>query len=187
MTNPKSLTWTQVKKQIEPFSQAGLLDLIHQLYKVSDINKGFLTARFQPEATLGSKELETMKQRIRKYMCPSPSSYNDYFATPKYGPARKIITDYKKTQDTLGTLDLMLTYVEAGNEFTNAYGDIDGPFYDSLCSMLDTFEKLLKTDMENSLPYFKERLQLLAQSAKDIGWGYGDYVAGAVTSWGINY
>lgn len=51
----KNLTWTQVKKHIEHFSQASLLDLVHQLYELNDLNKAFLTVRFQPDATFGSK------------------------------------------------------------------------------------------------------------------------------------
>jgi len=33
----------------------------------------------------------------------------------------------------------MLHYVETGTEFTNTYGDIDEPFYNSLISMLNQF------------------------------------------------
>ena len=172
-TKSNSLTWTQVKKHIQDFSQPALLDLIHQMYTASDINKGFLTARFRPEATLGSQELETMKQRIHRLMCPKLSSYDD---NPQPREARKIITDYKKTKDTLGTLDLMLAYVEAGNEFTCTYGDIDSAFYDSLCSMLDSFARLFQTASDEHMLHFQERLKHLAHTASGIGWGYGDYV-----------
>jgi hypothetical protein len=179
---PKSMTWTQVKKHIQDFSQASLLDLIHQMYNASDINKAFLTACFQPEATLGSKELTDMKKRIHRLMCPNLNSYN---ADPQIREARKIITEYKKTKDTLGTLDLMLAYVEAGNEFTCTYGDIDSPFYDSLCSMLDAFAKLFQQSPDEYRPYFQDRLQALARSASNIGWGYGDYVSDVAKELGV--
>ena len=51
------MTWLQVKKHLQNFGQAALLDLVHHMYNVSDINKAFLTARFQPGSTLDSKEL----------------------------------------------------------------------------------------------------------------------------------
>jgi hypothetical protein len=38
--------------------------------------------------------------------------------------ARRTIRDYRKaTSDLAGTVDLMLTYVESGTEFTNRFGD----------------------------------------------------------------
>jgi hypothetical protein len=172
-SKPKKLTWTQVKKHIESFSQASLLDLVHQLYEASDNNKAFLTTRFQPEATFGSHELEIMKKRIHRMMCPGVHSANGY---PQLREARKIITDYKKTKDHLGTLDLMLTYVEAGNEFTCLYGDIDEPFYNSIESMLDSFAKLFREDSRQYGAYFAERLKQVARDASGIGWGYGDFV-----------
>lgn len=181
-TKTKALTWTQVKKRIENFSQLALLDLIHQLYQASDNNKAFFTARFQPEATLGSKELEALKKRIHRLMCPGIHSANGY---PQLREARKIITEYKKTKDKLGTLDLILAYVEAGNEFTCLYGDIDGPFYDSLCSMLDSFAKLFQESSDEYRPYFLERIQHLVLSSSDIGWGYGDYVHDVAKELGV--
>jgi len=178
----KNLSWTQVKEPIQNYSQAALLDLVYQLYQLNDINKAFLTARFQPNATLGSKELNAMKKRIHRLMCPGVHSANGY---PQLSEARKIITEYKKTKDIVGTLDLMLTYVEAGNEFTCLYGDIDEPFYDSVESMLESFDKLLRESQKQYLPYFEERLKHLAHTSSNIGWGYGDYVAGVVEELGI--
>jgi hypothetical protein len=43
----------------------------------------------------------------------------------------------------MGTLDLMLTFVEMGTQFTAQYGDIDEPFYEGLELMLDDFRDLL--------------------------------------------
>jgi hypothetical protein len=185
MPKAKALTWTQIKRHIQDFSQAGLLDIIHELYKANDLNKVFLTARFQPGATLESRELLGFKKQIHKYMCPNPTSSNEYFLNLKYGPARKIITNYKKTKDVLGTMDLMLTYVEAGNEFTQTYGDIDGPFYDSVCAMLDSFVKVFMACEDEAMPYFKERLQQLARDSQGIGWGYSDHVRETIRSLGL--
>ena len=181
---PKSMTWTQVKKQIQGFSQAGLLDLIHQMYNANDLNKAFLMARFQPEATLGSTELEAMKKQIHRYMCRRHTTAYNYYLVPKYGPARKIITEYKKTKDVLGTLDLMLAYVEAGNKFTQTYGDIDARFYDSVCAMLDAFAKLFRQSPEAYMPHFQERLRQLSRKSAGIGWGYSDHVKATISELG---
>lgn len=178
-TKQKALNWTQVKNQIQDFSREALLDLIHHLYKASDLNKAFLTARFQPDATLHSKELVALKKRIYRLMCPNIRSSNN---NPNLREGRKIISDYKKTGDVLGTLDLMLVYVEAGNEFTQCYGDNDAPFYDSLCNMMAAFAKLFQQNPQDYRPFFQERLQHLYRASSGIGWGYSDDIRATLES-----
>jgi hypothetical protein len=46
--------------------------------------------------------------------------------TPNLLVAARLITGYRQvTGDVLGTLELMLTFVETGTRFTNEFGDID--------------------------------------------------------------
>lgn len=96
--------------------------------------------------------------------------------------ASRPIEDYRQlTGDLLGTLDLMLTFVEMGTKFTNEYGDIDEPFYEGLELMLDDFRDLLLANPalyeEGNLAW---RLTKLARSTWGVGWGYGDYVTGEI-------
>jgi len=64
--------------------------------------------------------------------------------TPNMLVAARPIADYRQaTADILGTLELMLAFVEAGTRFTNEYGDIDEPFYEGLELMLADFRELL--------------------------------------------
>jgi hypothetical protein len=96
--------------------------------------------------------------------------------------AAQSVDDYRQlTGDILGTLDLMLTYVESGTRFTADFGDIDDPFYDALETMLVAFGDLL---LANPQLYeqadFSLRLPHLASKAGWMGWGYGDYVTAKV-------
>ena len=79
-------------------------------------------------------------------------------------------------------LDLMLTFVENGTRFSDKYGDIDEPFYESLELMLDDFRNLL---LDNPNLYetgdFSLRLPRLLNMASWMGWGYGDYVTEQVS------
>ena len=93
------------------------------------------------------------------------------------------VTNYRQlTGDVLGTMDLMLTFVEMGTRFTDQYGDIDEPFYEGLELMLADFRDLLLAN-----PYLYEEgdlsLQLppLVRDAGEMGWGYGDYVTEQVS------
>ncbi len=120
--------------------------------------------------------LATYRQRINE----------DFFGEDEWGTPQmpnmlvtaRLIAGYRQAGgDLLGTLDLMLTFVEAGTRFTNDYGDIDEPFYEGLELMLDDFQKLLLVHPnlyeEGDLA---QRLAKLRRDAGPIGWGYGDYV-----------
>jgi hypothetical protein len=88
---------------------------------------------------------------------------------------RKAINDSKKAvNDPSGTIELMVHYIDMGNQFTLDYDDMYEAFYDSLASMLESTLKLLvKADapiLENYVP----ELQRIIHSASGMGWGYYD-------------
>jgi hypothetical protein len=103
--------------------------------------------------------------------------------TPNMLVASRLITGYRQTTgDILGTLDLMLTFVETGTRFTNTFGDIDEPFYEGLELMLDDFrEQLFAHPHLYREADLAPRLTRLLRNAGDLGWGYGDYVTEQVT------
>jgi hypothetical protein len=106
---------------------------------------------------------------------------DDEWGVPQYPNmlvAARPISDYREqTMDVLGTLELMLAFVEAGTRHTQKYGDMDEPFYEGLELMLGDFADLLLAH-----PHLYEEANLarrVAQLAKDaswVGWGYGDFV-----------
>jgi len=136
-------------------------------------------------ATTSSQRNEVLLEKYRKRIEES------FFATDDWGMpdlpnmlvAARPVTDYRQlTDDILGTLDLMLAFVEMGTRFTAQYGDIDEPFYDGLELMLDDFRMLL---LANPHVYDKGDLSLrlprLEKDAGWMGWGYGDYVTDQVS------
>ncbi len=99
---------------------------------------------------------------------------------------RKAISEYKKASgDFEGTIDLMLVYVESGTAFTDQYGDIDMPFYDSLMSVLRKIAEELQGSDEGAEIYTRHRKRFLAiqRTAGGMGWGYGDFVMETVGNW----
>jgi hypothetical protein len=98
--------------------------------------------------------------------------------SPNMLVAARLITGYRQvTGDVLGTLELMLTFVETGTRFTHEFGDIDEPFYEGLELMLADFRDLLLAhpDLYEQAD-LAPRLAKLARDAGWLGWGYGDYV-----------
>jgi len=77
----------------------------------------------------------------------------------------------------VGKLELMIYYLEQGNQFTVDYGDIDEPFYSSLESMFNRVLLELEQQPENIQATYLPRLESIVESAQDIGWGYYDYIS----------
>jgi hypothetical protein len=164
----KGGSWGQIKNQLKDFNRQQLLALLKDLHDFSPQNKNFLAARFAREDSTAA--LEGYRQRIIKCF-PLKG-----FGLPKLREGRAAIRQYQKaTSDLRGTIELMLTYVESGTEYTMTFGDIDEPFYDSLSSVLREFTKKI-TSVEGISHYshFRERVLRLRRVVGRIGWGYGD-------------
>lgn len=164
-----SIAWAEVKKQLKSFDEHQVFDLIKGLYELSPENKRFVGARL---GQADGESLDAYKREIAECLNPPIDDPIDLRR------GRKAISSYKKAvpKDLEGCLDLMLVYVESGNSFTMDYGDIDEPFYDSLCSMMSSIQKLApKVGIEAHADCAK-RLKVMDEMP-DIGWGYSDWLA----------
>jgi hypothetical protein len=145
--------------------------LVKDLHDASPENRDFLRARFDAENS-GGEALEKYRRKIIEQFVPQRG-----FGKLKLAEARKAIRDYRKaTGNVAGTIDLMLTYVENGTEFTQQFGDINEAYYNSLESVLNELGGLLRREGRENYPKCRDRLARVEQLASHIGWGYGDYV-----------
>jgi hypothetical protein len=95
------------------------------------------------------------------------------FPDARVSIARKAISDYKKVASSkYGIADIMLAYVESGVVYTNEFGDIDRPFYNSMVSMYENTLKFLAK--EQMLAEFDDRLLTVVKDTHGIGWGFHD-------------
>lgn len=139
------------------------------------VNEAIVKEEGGPSFTTVGLDIEAYRQRVKDAFFPA----RFHEGLPTLWEGQRAVSDYRKlTGDIAGTLDLMLTYVEAGTRFTNTYGDIDESFYESLEAMLDDFADLLLAHpelyTEKGIP---QRLVLLEREVYGIGWGYGDYAS----------
>lgn len=95
------------------------------------------------------------------------------FAKARLSVARKAVNDYKKVcRDPAASVDMMLFYVEQGVKFTDAYGDIDEPFY---CSIESMFASAIKAiDQYGLHGVAKQRCRQIVQDTSETGWGFHD-------------
>ena len=160
-------TWSDVKPALVNLEQKQLLRLVADLYRFSKENQAFFHARFG----VGDDPLAPYKKTIDECMYP------DVFKNKpiQISKAKKAISNYSKAiGDPLGETELMVFFVECGNNFTLDYGDIDEGFYDALNRMYQrAIKKVLNLPEENQRE-FQDRLKEIMTSSSHIGWGYHD-------------
>ncbi|MEM9272951.1 MAG: DUF6155 family protein [Cyanobacteria bacterium P01_F01_bin.143] len=165
MTQTK-INLTILKKQLKTRSQEELIRDIAELFKRFQPVKDYYQIQLYPEE---QKQVAAKYKKIIK---------DEFFPARGYGRAKlsvakKAITEYKKVNQTsVGLVDIMLFYVEQGVKFTNAYGDIDEPFYISMEGM---YEKAVKEIVKYRLKdNFQKRCQKIVLDTSGMGWGFHD-------------
>lgn len=168
------MSWTELDKQLQELPANEIIKLIKGLHDLSAQNKAWLKAKLLPIAQ-DTKYFEDCRRKVANYVYKETKGMP---SMPRFREAKKVISEYRKsTSDLRGTLDLMLTYVERGHEFTLDFGDIDEPFYIALENMLERFAVELRRSPAKYELYeqFRPRLMAIRRNS-DIGWGYGDFI-----------
>lgn len=116
-----------LKKYLNQFTKAQLIEQILELQKKYKDVKTYYEFTLNPT---GTGQVDKVKKAIHKFF-NSPFGYD-----PNLREARKEVSQFKKLSPPEESVaDVMLHYVECGVEFTNNYGDINEPFYNSVASM----------------------------------------------------
>lgn len=165
----KEITLHQLKQYLTQLPPTQLVDDIVDLYKKFPAVKDYYQNRMAPAA--GQQLLEKYKAIIQKEFFPTRG-----FGKLRLAVARKAITDYQKVSDSIPDLaHLMLFYVEMGVRFTKTYGDINGPFYDSMETM---YERAAKFVAKHKLKeQFAFRFEEIVRKTADMGWGFHDFLS----------
>ena len=170
MDSNKKPVCKDVKSILAEKEKSELLKLIADLYSSSAENKSFIHSRY----AVGGKTLEPYRSII------SESLYPDLYKNKpiSLSSGKKAISDYfKATKDKVGQIELMVHYLETGNQFTVDFGDIDEKFYSSLESMFERILATLRIQSTDVQEKYFSRLEDIVSSANSIGWGYYDYIS----------
>ena len=91
--------------------------------------------------------------------------------------ANAAIAEYRRsTGDLDGTVDLMVTFIEAGTEQAADLGYGDDSYFSALEHKLDAVAKSWPDLSPAAQVAMAKRLAGMRARAQNIGWGYGDYV-----------
>ncbi len=157
-SRPTSSSWTEA-----------LLLLLRDLYALNADNKVFLSSRF---LAASPDEMAAPYRRIVRQVCDPDRG----MPSLQLGAARKALNDFKKVcAEPRLVIDFMLFYVEQGTICTNSYGDISGPFYESLLSVFHSAAEL--TSQVGDLiviEQFRPCFEKLIEDTGNIGWGFHD-------------
>lgn len=166
-------SWSDVRAVLATQGSAQLLGVVRDLYDLSQENRDFLNSRY----LASGNRLEPYKKAIDDAIYP-----NVYQSKPiRVSVAKKAISQYTKaTGDQAGTLELMLYFVERGNQFTIDFGDINEGFYSSLESMFERILETLKRSDPEVVERLLPRLVVIRDTAEGIGWGYHDCLCEAL-------
>lgn len=173
MTSPaasqRQPSWADVKTKLATFDRKGLIGLVHDLYEASTANRRFLHARLLPS----SSAVEKYRKLVADAVFPDPFSRRRV----SLRDATAAITEYRRsTGDVPGTVDLMLTFIEAGTEQAADLGYGDEDYFSALENKIDAVVKSWPALPAETRAKAATRLAWVRERAKDIGWGYGDYV-----------
>ena len=153
-----------IKKELRKLDKEKLVDLVADLYKKNKSVKEFLDFYVNPN----EKEL-FLKYKDKVYEAFYPKR-GDRF---KLSDGKKAISDFKKLEASKELLsELMLFYAETGVKFTNEFGDIDEPFYNSIASVY--LSALTLMNKESILDKFADRAKQIVEDTSGIGWGFHD-------------
>ncbi len=153
-----------IKKELRKLDKEKLVDLVADLYKKNKSVKELLDFYVNPN----EKEL-FLKYRDKVYEAFYPKR-GDRF---KLSDGKKAISDFKKLEASKELLsELMLFYAETGVKFTNEFGDIDEPFYNSIASVYSNALNLM--NKESILDKFADRAKQIVEDTIGIGWGFHD-------------
>jgi hypothetical protein len=162
--------WGSIKQQLNEKSKDELIELIKKIFDFSSDAQAILQANMVESSD--NATLELFRENIRKNF-----TINRGFSKNMLTDSKRMIQEYSKTtRNTVGIIDLLLTFIESGTEYTVVNGDINEPFYDSLESAFEEMSNMIRICGVDIYKQFSDRISALTVNADKIGWGYGDFL-----------
>ena len=169
----KRKKWSDVKARLVAFDRKALVSLLEELYDASVANRRFLHSRLTP----GSRAIEEYRHLVADAIYPGPFSKRRVSVRD----AAAAIVEYRRsTGDASGTVDLMLTFLEAGTEQAADLGYGDEAYFNALQIRLDAVAKEFDTLPADVRAKVRARLGRVQMRAQDLGWGFSDAVGDVI-------
>lgn len=161
----KKSTKKELSKFLKQATKAELEKEIKKLYDKFELVKQYYQLELAEDTTV---IVDEFKAKLRKEYFPSRG-----YGRGRNSVSRKVVSDFKKIAVfKKDVIDLLLYRVEVMLEYTNAYGDIDEAFYNSLTRSFDEACKLIQKEQLKAA--YKIYCEELINEARNFGWGCSD-------------
>lgn len=155
----------ELNKYLSTLSDKELIKEIKKLYDKFPAVQAYYGMELSPDTEAIVAEY---KQRIKEEYFPKRG-----FGKASSSASNKVIADFRKIAvHKKDLVDLLLYRAEMMLEFTNDYGDMDEPFYNSLGTSFRKGCELIKKERLES--YYRTYCQELVNKARNFGWGMYD-------------
>ncbi len=141
--------------------------------EIKKLHKLYPDVREYYQAQLSERGEEELLKRYKKIIRDEFLPKRGWGGDASLLVACKAVSDFTKfSRNNKNVVDIMIYYVEIGVEYTNAFGDIDEPFYASMERM---YEQAYEYVTENVIEYlFRSRFEKIVKDTKGTGWGFHD-------------
>jgi hypothetical protein len=171
-------SWSACKSVIKNWPAAGLQELVHELYKLSQDNRRFLHARLLPDAS--AQTIDEACRALQKILSVT-AVFNDRFS---HGDAKQIIDQYAKaTDDQTAICDLLISDMEMALKTLLEVGDYE-PLVDHFYATMNRLAKVSEGLPIESLAQLAPRLKSFAKEYENkFGWGISDELSSFAEDW----
>ena len=188
MNQAKKSTWPQIAQWLNDLEKSELVQLIYQLFNLSDDVALFLAGGFQPDQDRDSR-LAPYRSLIKREFFPGNDDdpRNDDNPRLDFTAARMVIDLYSQATggDTQGVVELHLYCVEMATILMNQANFGYARFYSDLADMVSDFISLMWRNRE-LYPQFAGRIRRVREQSDGFGYGYSDYAYAEIYTMEIN-
>jgi hypothetical protein len=172
-------SWMGCKRVLKNWPAAGLLGLVHELYKLSDDNRRFLHARLLDHGEVHG--LAAAEKVIRRMVAPSEIFKGRF----KHSALKRVVDQFERAvDDPAPVAELLLIDLDASLEAFKEVGNDEAVVDHLYASMVRLNEMLALVDDAVQLSTLVEQLGRLGQRwANEFGYGVSDELAGLAWTW----
>jgi hypothetical protein len=155
-----------IQNYLKACSKDELVQMLLDLARRNPAVERFLIARFDPTAPV--PDFEDYQAEVRAEFFPKRGFGN---GNPSIA-FRMLQRVEAEATNPKQVIDFIYYCVEAGVEFTAAYGDIDEEYYTAFEDLFERAAKLAAT--EKLLNEYEHRARRIVNSTYEMGWGFYD-------------
>jgi hypothetical protein len=169
-TNPTS--WSNCKSVIQNWPMAGLRELVHELYDLSEENRRFLHGRLLPAA--GEQTLDDAVRAVSRIVSVQ-AVFNGRF---RHVDAGRVVDQFAKAVDDVLVARLLLADLSCSCATLSEVGDFE-QMVDHMYASTARLAKLMEKLEPAALPDLVEGLNDLAKAyGSSFGYGISDEIVG---------